>query len=261
MCDFPARQLVQYAYKITNPKALDYGAKLVYGGEFIELIGRLSRCHEDHTGCGCAREAFADFGLGNEKPDNIAAIPTVYAGVTFRSRLEARYAAFFDLVKWKWEYEPFDLNGWTPDFRLVIPCDHSECAGSHTLLVEVKPYISIDQFKGPPEYELAMRGYGEGLSGYGCDAVALFGHRPNISYWEIRHGANGGIEDIPTWRGDWGVAWRDAGNLVQYRKPEQPTAGQKRAPATAHICAVCFRSIPEASGRFCDLCRKKLHQG
>lgn len=48
-----------------------------------------------------------------------AAIPTLYNGVQFRSRLEARWAAFFDLCHWKWEYEPIDLNGWIPDFRVI----------------------------------------------------------------------------------------------------------------------------------------------
>jgi hypothetical protein len=44
------------------------------------------------------------------------AIPTRYNGRQFRSRLEARWAAFFDLMKWNWDYEPIDLNGWIPDF-------------------------------------------------------------------------------------------------------------------------------------------------
>lgn len=48
----------------------------------------------------------------------IASIPTIYAGVQFRSRLEARWAAFFDLVGLRWEYEPFDLAGWIPDFKI-----------------------------------------------------------------------------------------------------------------------------------------------
>jgi hypothetical protein len=48
-----------------------------------------------------------------------------------RSRLEARWAAFFDLVGWKWEYEPFDLEGWIPDFKVSGP--------KGSLLVEVKP--------------------------------------------------------------------------------------------------------------------------
>ena len=45
-----------------------------------------------------------------------ANIPTKYNGINFRSRLEARWAAFFDQLKWEWEYEPIDLNGWIPDF-------------------------------------------------------------------------------------------------------------------------------------------------
>lgn len=65
-----------------------------------------------------------------------AAIPTMYNGVQFRSRLEARWAAFFDLCGWQWEYEPFDLNGWIPDFVL------SRHSGGKTL-VEVKPDSSM----------------------------------------------------------------------------------------------------------------------
>lgn len=44
--------------------------------------------------------------------------PTVYAGVEFRSRLEARWAAFFDQLGVRWTYEPFDGNGYIPDFLL-----------------------------------------------------------------------------------------------------------------------------------------------
>ena len=32
--------------------------------------------------------------------------PTLYNGRRYRSRLEARWAAFFDLVRWPFEYEP-----------------------------------------------------------------------------------------------------------------------------------------------------------
>ena len=37
---------------------------------------------------------------------SIAAIPTTYAGIQFRSRLEARWAVFFDAIGTPWEYEP-----------------------------------------------------------------------------------------------------------------------------------------------------------
>lgn len=58
-------------------------------------------------------------------------------GVRFRSRLEARWAAFFELCAWPWEYEPeLGLDGWIPDFALIA---------GRTLLVEVKPAIGIDE--------------------------------------------------------------------------------------------------------------------
>ena len=53
----------------------------------------------------------------------IKAIETVYNGYRFRSRLEARWAVFFDALGIKYDYEPegFDLGelGWyLPDFYL-----------------------------------------------------------------------------------------------------------------------------------------------
>ena len=69
--------------------------------------------------------------------------PTFYNGVLFRTRLEARWACFFDLAYWKWDYEPIDLVGWTPSFRVEFPCSHTQCAGSHVLLVDVKPFGSF----------------------------------------------------------------------------------------------------------------------
>ena len=51
------------------------------------------------------------------------AIETRYKGYRFRSRLEARWAVFFDALGLKWEYEPegFELPGgvrYLPDFRV-----------------------------------------------------------------------------------------------------------------------------------------------
>lgn len=55
---------------------------------------------------------------------NTTAIETRYAGCRFRSRLEARWAVFFDHLGIAWEYEPqgFVVNGrpYLPDFRLVV---------------------------------------------------------------------------------------------------------------------------------------------
>ena len=50
------------------------------------------------------------------------AIETHYKGYRFRSRLEARWAVFFDALGVKWEYEPegYELDGvrYLPDFYL-----------------------------------------------------------------------------------------------------------------------------------------------
>ena len=59
---------------------------------------------------------------GRDKVD-IKPIETIYNGYRFRSRLEARWAVFFDAARIKYEYEPegFDLGDgvyYLPDFYL-----------------------------------------------------------------------------------------------------------------------------------------------
>jgi len=65
-------------------------------------------------------------------------IPTLFEGVNFRSRLEARWAAMFTLLGWRWTYEPIDLAGYIPDFVLHF---------ATPLLVEVKPALSISELR------------------------------------------------------------------------------------------------------------------
>lgn len=52
--------------------------------------------------------------------NTMQALPSVYRGVHFRSRLEARWAIYFDLIGCKWQYEPegYDLpsGNYCPDF-------------------------------------------------------------------------------------------------------------------------------------------------
>jgi hypothetical protein len=61
------------------------------------------------------------------------AIETIYKGYRFRSRLEARWAVFFDALNWRYEYEleGFDLGSvwYLPDFYL----------SDYDLWVEIKP--------------------------------------------------------------------------------------------------------------------------
>jgi len=43
----------------------------------------------------------------------------------------------FDLLGWRYEYEPYDLRGWIPDFALF---------GAEEIVVEVKPYTLLEEF-------------------------------------------------------------------------------------------------------------------
>jgi len=66
----------------------------------------------------------------------IEAKPTQYKGVQFRSRLEAHWAAFFDMLDWPWVYEPLDIGGWSPDFLI---------RGTANIFVEVKPILEFQE--------------------------------------------------------------------------------------------------------------------
>ena len=95
----------------------------------------------------------------NHQRTLIKAIDTEYAGHLFRSRLEARWAVFFDYLisktrldrsppNFTWEYEPqgFELPSgqrYLPDFRL-----HNRLGGSRW--IEVKPR----HIKNDPKFDL-----------------------------------------------------------------------------------------------------------
>lgn len=64
----------------------------------------------------------------------IKAIETKFRSFMFRSRLEAKWAAMFELLEWEWDYEPVDFNGWIPDFVVY---------GDQPVYVEVKPVLEL----------------------------------------------------------------------------------------------------------------------
>ena len=70
---------------------------------------------------------------------------TVYNGIQFRSLLEAKWACFFDLTGWQWQYEPMEINGRIPDFIIYTKSKHY---ATNKIIVEIKPSTMIDnQFK------------------------------------------------------------------------------------------------------------------
>jgi len=119
----------------------------------------------------------------------ISAHPTMYRGVRFRSRLEATWAAFFDELRWQWEYEPFDLGAWSPDF--LVKGAHGRDA-----LVEIKPITEgdgdviekITEAAGDHGYYLLLCG----VAPFGQDTLELVGllcsccGRKRIGCWHKR---------------------------------------------------------------------------
>ena len=112
-----------------------------------------------------------------------AGIPTTYHGYKFRSRLEATWACFFDQVNWKWKYEPFDYDGYIPDF-VLLPQKQPP------VLVEIKPELSFDGLKkhigkidsSPWEYEALILGVGFTENGFGL--IGTLDYDETSRVWE-----------------------------------------------------------------------------
>lgn len=124
----------------------------------------------------------------------IKAIETRYRGYRFRSRLEARWAVFFDAlgVKWEYEKEGYELPSgrYLPDFWLPYgPFGDPEMAGAG-FWVEIKPIAPTDR-----EMQLmAELVKGTGHRGY------IFVGMPGIHDWGavvFQHWRGGEPESIP----------------------------------------------------------------
>jgi hypothetical protein len=100
--------------------------------------------------------------------------------------LKLRWARFFTLAGWNWKLSP--RPGF--DFQVTFPCSHSECHGSHTLIVRV-----VDK-----NHDALARKFRDTFSNaYEEPHPALFGDGPANTYWEMPHGAGGGSETAENW--------------------------------------------------------------
>lgn len=145
--------------------------------------------------------------------NEIAAIPTRYCGSLFRSRLEARWAAMFDLLGWQWEYEPIDLDGYIPDFII----------NDGMRLVEVKPAFRLIEYE-PAQKKIETSGW----KGFASCVGAIIGSVYDDSVClgtEAPEGPTGEWWWAPWILHDRSLAsvlytWREAGNRVQWRGSE-----------------------------------------
>lgn len=136
----------------------------------------------------------------------IAAIPTRYAGTQFRSRLEARWAAMFDLLGWRWEYEPIDLRGYIPDFVIE----------DGRRIVEVKPVFRLAEYERA-QRKIEVSGWVRSAACVGAVVGTLYDGTPCIgsewiecAIWSPWMLWNRGGDEIAT-------LWREASNRVQWR--------------------------------------------
>lgn len=142
-------------------------------------------------------------------------MPAIYDGLQFKTKLEARWAAFFDLAKWEWRVNPAPVGDWQPDFRVRFPCGHSECYGSHSLLVSVVPVDRIDDAGKHPALEQRYTIEGPGKEHHrGVHAGAVFGTSPKVSRFEFAHGAGSGVDDVPLWVNDAEQLWARTASMV-----------------------------------------------
>lgn len=129
----------------------------------------------------------------------VKAIETIYAGHQFRSRLEARWAVFFDNLGIAWKYEPqgFVISGWgfgernyLPDFYLPELEVWVEVKGDASLVDWEMLATAVDAWSisGLPVSRHAYsgncksRGAGRRCSCNGCgSAVLVLGDIPRVA--------------------------------------------------------------------------------
>ncbi len=137
----------------------------------------------------------------------------VYNGLLFDTELDAIWAAFFDLAGWQWWYNPVSVGNWKPNFKVKFPCKHSECNGSHTLMVAIIPEKDISSWRHHPSLSYSY-GVTDNNNKYIADSGALFGIGPFSTKWEMAHGSGGGIEDVTNWVNDANKLWKNAVVLI-----------------------------------------------
>ena len=144
------------------------------------------------------------------------AIETKYKGYRFRSRLEAKWAVFFETLGIKWEYEKegfeFDKglkylpDFWLPSFDMWVEVkpvplsfrEYKKCirlsreSGKNVLLLvgipEAKPYRYISFLEKPEDDFSLSSGNFPGISRSVWDDVILTRENHGGAYWSTGYG-------------------------------------------------------------------------
>lgn len=163
------------------------------------------------------------------------AIETVYVGHRFRSRLEARWAVFFDAmgIQWVYESEGFEHNGvrYLPDFRLPKLYCWVEVKGDPGVMVEEAARLSTMLADGTalPDFEFC----GEPNIGGG---LILLGDIPRetclVMHRVIQHTAKQGLRSALGFFVEANKSRPDGAFIVE---PASMLAAQHDVTPTAHV--------------------------
>lgn len=133
---------------------------------------------------------------------DIKPIETEYKGYRFRSRLEARWAVFFDALGIKWEYEPegFELPSgkrYLPDFRVKCWGTRGEIEDKpFDLYIEVKGVMTDDDYARIREFA-EYKTSAHWCSDYNCyckvDRSPSSDYDDHISRWQCPCGMSIGV--------------------------------------------------------------------
>ena len=171
---------------------------------------------------------------------HIQAIPTRYGGLLFRSRLEARWALFFDRLHIPWEYEPqgFDIGdgqAYLPDFLLGM---------GKIVWAEVKPSVWADE-DGVARWERFMLAQKPGSRG------VLLTSMNSYSSQEFRRvttpGDEGGLWELS-------VPWSSCPAGYHFDLEERGALGPCRQCGETSKCPSCDGSGLHKDGAPCYCC-------
>jgi len=167
----------------------------------------------------------------------IKAIETKYKGYRFRSRLEARWAVFFDACDLKWEYEPegFETSsGWyLPDFWLP------DVRGG--LWVEIKTEDSKSEKDKTSEVEKLI----SVIEGTTKSATIFRGDPYHVSFTDLYDRA--GVDD-----------W--SANAIIYHLADTQEAGVYDCPYSFCVCPRCGKVGFEFDGRGARVCTQECDE-
>lgn len=154
----------------------------------------------------------------NVKEIKYGAIPTIYRGIQFRSRLEAKIACFLDSYDLIWDFEPLDLKRYIPDFIVEFPWGAT--------LVEAKPAVRPAEFK-PACRKITRSGWTGPALVIGSQLALGPDDRADLTMFGSTQAEDGCWSRVgrERWPADWGseyvfpdcfTKWVEAGNVTRW---------------------------------------------